>query len=102
MVLEIVQSYIAFLSEFFSLSDMAAAASSKAPSTLPKFLPTGSDSLTTSWHLIKLFGEVNECIVELLGLEVSNEMGAVLKELGETVTWKFEETICATWMRGMN
>lgn len=100
MVLGIVQSYISFLSEFFSLSDMAATAAATNSGQLPKFLPVGSDSLTTSHHLIRLLGEITECINELLGLEVSSETISSLKELLETVTWKFEETLCATWLRG--
>jgi len=100
MVLDMVRSYIALLSEFFSLSDMAAASSTTKSGALPTFLPVGSDTLTTSHHLIRILGEVTECVNELQGMEVSADMNSSLRELLETTTWKFEETLCATWLRG--
>lgn len=100
MVLDIVRSYIALLSEFFSLSDMAASSASAKNSGLPSFLPTGSDTLTTSHHLIRILGEITDCINEIQGMDVSADTTSSLRLLLETVTWKFEETLCATWLRG--
>jgi exocyst complex component 2 len=100
MVLDIVRSYISLLSEFFSLSDMAASSAASNKGVLPKFLPIGSDSLTTSHHLIRILGELTECVNEVLGLDVSSDTNSGLRALLETATWKFEETLCATWLRG--
>ncbi|PVG00796.1 hypothetical protein CPB86DRAFT_782356 [Serendipita vermifera] len=99
MVLDIVRSYISLLSEFFSLSDMAAASAAGNKGALPKFLPIGSDSLTTSHHLIRILGELTECINEILAMDVSSDTNSGLRALLETATWKFEETLCATWLR---
>jgi exocyst complex component 2 len=99
MVLDMVRSYIALLSEFFSLSDMAAASASKS-GVLPTFLPFGSDTLTTSHYLIRILGEITECVNELQGMDVSGDTNSSLRDLLETATWKFEETLCATWSRG--
>ena len=100
MVLDIVRSYIALLSEFFSLSDMAATSANTKNGTLPGFLPIGSDTLTTSHHLIRLLGEITDCINELQAMDVSADTNSSLRLLLETTTWKFEETLCATWLRG--
>ncbi|KAG8767750.1 hypothetical protein FRC15_005489, partial [Serendipita sp. 397] len=99
MVLDIVRSYIVLLSEFFSLSDMAASVASTKNATLPKFLPTGSDSLTACHYLTRILGEMTDSVNEILGMEVSDETNAGLRSLLETATWKFEETLCAVWLR---
>ncbi|CCA74454.1 related to Exocyst complex component Sec5 [Serendipita indica DSM 11827] len=99
MILDMIRSYVAHLSEFFSLSDMAASAANPKNAPLPKFLPTGTDSLTTSHHLIRILGEITECINELLSMDVSGDTNSGLRALLETATWKFEETLCATWLR---
>ena len=100
MILDMIRSYVAHLSEFFSLSDMAASAANSKNSPLPKFLPIGTDSLTTSHHLIRILSEITECINELLSMDVSGDTNSGLRALLETATWKFEETLCATWLRG--
>jgi exocyst complex component 2 len=100
MVLDMVRSYIALLSEFFSLSDMAAASAASKSGVLPAFLPIGSDTLTTSHYLIRILGEITECVNELQGMDVSADTNSSFRELLETATWKFEETLCATWLRG--
>ncbi|KAG8825992.1 hypothetical protein FRC18_010152 [Serendipita sp. 400] len=99
MVLDIVRSYIVLLSEFFSLSDMAASVASTKNATLPKFLPTGTDSLTACHYLTRILGEMTDSVNEILGMEVSDETNAGLRSLLETATWKFEETLCAVWLR---
>lgn len=101
MVLDIVRSYIALLSEFFTLSDMATSTNSTKPGSIPRFVPAGSDSLTTSFYLTRLLHEILECINEVTAMEVSADANAGLKALLETATWKFEEALCRTWYRGM-
>ncbi|KAG8807479.1 hypothetical protein FRC17_004444 [Serendipita sp. 399] len=99
MVLDIARSYIALLSEFFSLSDMAASVASSKNAAIPKFLPTGTDSLTSGHYLIRILGEMTESVNEIVGMEISDETNASLRSLLETATWKFEETLCAVWLR---
>jgi exocyst complex component 2 len=101
MVLKVVQQYIALLSEFFALSDMAASPSNQTASDgLPAFLPAGSDSLTTSYYLIKLLAEMTDCVSEVVAMEVSPEATTGLHTLLETARWKFEGALCEVWLRG--
>lgn len=101
MVLRVVQQYIALLSEFFTLSDMAASSPSQITSEgLPAFLPAGSDSLTTTHYLIKLLAEMTDCVNEVVAMEVSPDATTGLHTLLETARWKFEETLCEVWLRG--
>ena len=101
MILRVVQQYIALLSEFFTLSDMAASSSNQNTSDgLPAFLPAGSDSLTTSHYLVKLLAEMTDCVNEVVAMEVSPEATTGLHTLLETARWKFEEALCEVWLRG--
>ena len=101
MILRVVQQYIALLSEFFTLSDMAASSSNQNRSDgLPTFLPAGSDSLTTSHYLVKLLAEMTDCVNEIAAMEVSPEATTGLHTLLETARWKFEEALCEVWLRG--
>lgn len=100
MVLDMVRLYIAQLSEFFSLSDMAAATAAAKSDVIPAFLPLGSDSITTSHWLLRLLSEITECINEILAMDVSADTNSGLRALLETVTWKFNEALCAAWLRG--
>ena len=101
MILKVVQQYIALLSEFFTLSDMAASSSNQISSDgLPAFLPAGSDALTTSHYLTKLLAEMTDCVNEVVAMEVSPEATTGLHTLLETARWKFEEALCEVWLRG--
>ena len=104
MANEIAGSYIAALSEFFALSDPAAAV--KAPPKdgadilLPSFLPPGTNSLTTCHYMLKILGEITDCVNDITGLDLGSEATAMAKDFMEAVRWKFEETVCVTWLRG--
>lgn len=98
MATDIVKTYISLLSEFFDLSDMAVA--NKEVSE-PKFIPSGTNSLTTNYYLLKILQEINECIGDLGASDISSEAGAGLKELIDSVRWKFEDVLAFTWIRGM-
>lgn len=101
MILKIVQQYMTLLSEFFTLSDMAASSARQNTSDmLPSFVPRGSDSLTTSHYLVKLLAEMTDCVNEVVAMEVSPEATTGLKTLLETARWKFEEALCKVWLRG--
>jgi exocyst complex component 2 len=97
MATDIVKTYISVLSEFFGLSDMAVA---KTEASEPKFLPLGTSSLITSYYLLKILQEINECINDLGATEISSEASAGLKELMDSVRWKFEDVLAFTWVQG--
>ena len=82
------------------LSDMAIATSSHVISTAPPLFPTNSHSLSTAHYLMKILGELQECISELNGLEIASEVSSSLKGLLESTRWKFMEILVDAWLRG--
>ncbi|KAJ7775533.1 exocyst complex component sec5 [Mycena metata] len=102
MATDIVKLYISLLSQFFRLSDMAVMTSPGGSNSPPPSLPTNSNSLCTSYHLLKILGEVQETVTELNEMEISSEAASGLKGLLETTTWRFEDVLAASWLRDAN
>lgn len=101
MTADIIKTYIALLSDFFSLSDMAVTPSvPDGNSTEPSFLPPGTNSLTAGLYLGRTLQEVNDCVNELLTADMSNDASTVLKELSDSARWKFLDVLSLTWIRG--
>nr|ODN90071.1 exocyst protein [Cryptococcus depauperatus CBS 7841] len=110
MALEILKLYSTLLSSTFKLSDPAvaenASASSKAGKTsktpsIPSFVPVGTTVITACYFAEKIVEDVAECASELMGYEVGSEGGGGggIKDLVESLRWKMEEVIGATWTR---
>ncbi|KII91212.1 hypothetical protein PLICRDRAFT_173102 [Plicaturopsis crispa FD-325 SS-3] len=100
MALDVVKLYIALLSEFFTLSDMAVMASpSGSHNTTPPLLPAHSNAMTTSHYLMKILGEVQDSVNEVNGMEISNEAASGLKGLLESARWRFEDILTRAWLR---
>ncbi|TFY80240.1 hypothetical protein EWM64_g3773 [Hericium alpestre] len=103
MALEIVKLYISLLSEFFILSDMAVMTPpAAAGSNLPPNLPLHCNALTTAHYLMKMLGEIQECVNDVNAMEVSTETSATLKGLLESVRWRFEDILVQAWLRDAN
>lgn len=103
MALEIIKLYIALISDFFALSDMAVVAPPASPANvihLPPFIPPGSNSLVTSHYLVKLLAEITDCVNDITAIELSDEASVELKNLVDSSKWKFEDSFCAVWLRG--
>lgn len=103
MALDIVKLYISLLSQFFNLSDMAVM-STQSPSfsnATPTLLPENSPSLSTAHYLMKILGEIQECVNELNGMEISNDISLILKGLLDSAKWRFEDVLVAAWLRGI-
>jgi exocyst complex component 2 len=98
MALDVVKLYISLISEFFILSDMTVMASSK--SKVPPLLPARSHSMSTAYYLLKMLNDIQETVNELNLMEISNEASASLRNLLESVKWKFEDVLVAAWLRG--
>jgi exocyst complex component 2 len=96
MALDVVKLYISLISEFFILSDMTASPNSK----VPPLLPTGSHSMSTAYYLLKMLNDIQDTVNELNLMEISNETSASLKNLLESVKWRFEDVLVASWLRG--
>ena len=97
--MDIIATYISLLSQFFSLSDIAVA-SNEAGMTEPKFIPPGTNSLSTSLYLSRILQEITECINDLSASDISNDAATSLKEFMDSARWKFEDVLGYTWIRG--
>ena len=102
MALDIVKQYISLLSEFFLFSDAAIITSpSLGSSPTPPMLPRDSNSLTTLHHLTKILGEIQDCVNEVNGMEISSEATSSLKGFLESARWKFDDVLVHDWLRGL-
>ncbi|KAJ3732617.1 exocyst complex component sec5 [Lentinula guzmanii] len=98
MALDVVKLYISFLSQFFNLSDMAVMSSPSVPSpkdTSPTMLPSNSTSFSTAYYLLKILGEIQDCVNELNAMEISADISASLKGLLDSTKWRFEDVLIA-------
>ena len=101
MATGIVTQYISFLSEFFSLSNMAVTSpGGTAKMEEPSFLPPGTNSLLTSFYLVRILQDIAECVNDIGATEISSEAGAGLKELLDATRGRFEDVLAYTWLRG--
>jgi len=78
----------------------ATSAGGGQPAAEPRFLPPGTNSITTSHYLARILQEMTKCVNDVGGTEMSSEAGAGLKKLLETARWKFEDVLGFTWLRG--
>lgn len=106
MALEIIKAYTAILSQFFTLSDVAIAESSIKKEgedpPIPPFVPEGTTVIASCHYGEKVVEEVNDCAGDLMAVDVSGEAAASLKGLLDSLRWRFEEVVAATWARGMS
>ncbi|THH19659.1 hypothetical protein EW146_g1566 [Bondarzewia mesenterica] len=103
MALDVVKLYISLLSEFFVFSDMAVMTPSSSDSgDAPTLIPVHSNVMTTGHYLMKILGEVQECVNEINGMEVSTDTAASLKGLLESARWRFEDILVQRWLRDAN
>ncbi|KAH7868251.1 uncharacterized protein C8R40DRAFT_1164056 [Lentinula edodes] len=102
LALDIVKLYISFLSQFFNLSDMAVTSSPGIPSSndvISTLLPSNSISFSTVHYLLKIFGEIQDCVNELNAMEISGDVSASLKGLLDSTKWRFEDVLIVAWLR---
>jgi exocyst complex component 2 len=108
MTLDIITLYITLISQFFTLSS-----STHSPSVplhpsedqdpiipLPPFVPVDSNTATMGLWLVKTLNELTECVTEMGTLELPEEASGGLKEMVASTRWRFEEAVCAAWVRG--
>ncbi|ORX41152.1 exocyst complex component Sec5-domain-containing protein [Kockovaella imperatae] len=103
MCLDITKLYVSLLSQFFTLSDISVAESSIRKDTddpaIPDFVPVGSTVLTACQYAEKLVEEAGDHVGELIGLDIHPEAGQSLKNMLESLRWRMEEVVAATWTR---
>jgi exocyst complex component 2 len=104
MALDIVKTYITLLSQFFTLSDVAIAEAAikreGEDPPVPPFVPVGTTVIASGHYGEKVVDEVTECAGDLLAVDVSGEASTSLKGLLDSLRWRFEEVLAATWARG--
>lgn len=106
MALDIVNRYISLISQFFVLSEMVVMAAEKkngaaadAPAR-PLRLPGNSHSLSTAYHIQRIFSEVQDCVNEVTALDISAEVRSGLASLVDSVKWRFVDVLTNAWVRG--
>ncbi|WWC65439.1 uncharacterized protein I303_108057 [Kwoniella dejecticola CBS 10117] len=103
MGMEIIRLYIKDISQFFTLSDMPSASSSKVDSegeeNIPPFVPSGTRVITACYFAEKLVEEISDCANDLLGVDIGSEVRSGLGTFLDSLRWRFEEVICTTWAR---
>lgn len=112
MTQDIVTLYVTLFSQFFTLSSStnspanlstsfsAGDANSLLP--LPPFVPPASNAMTISHWLQKTLTELSDCVSELGPLDLASEANQSFKELVASTRWRFEEAVCAAWVRGLS
>ena len=104
MALEIIRLYTTTLSQIFTLSDVAIAEATIREDgedpPIPPFVPAGTTVMTACFFSEKLVEEVAECAGELMTVDVGGEAGQGLRSMLDSLRWRFEEVIAATWARG--
>lgn len=56
--------------------------------------------MSTAYYLLKMLNDIQDTVNELNLMEISNETSASLKNLLESVKWRFEDVLVAAWLRG--
>lgn len=56
--------------------------------------------MSTAYYLLKMLNDIQETVNELNLMEISNEASASLKNLLESVKWRFEDVLVVAWLRG--
>ncbi|KAH8116013.1 exocyst complex component Sec5-domain-containing protein, partial [Phellopilus nigrolimitatus] len=108
MASEVIRLYVALLSQFFTLSDMAVSSPTMrdslggAAAALPPFAPQRAHSLTTAYYLTRILAEIQECVSEIVAMDVSADASSGLKSLLESTRWRFEGTLTSVWLRDSN
>ncbi|KAK4057640.1 Exocyst complex component S5 [Microbotryomycetes sp. JL221] len=101
---DIVALYVTLLSTFFTLSSSTKPspdpnADPNATPPLPPFVPPTANAAANCHWLLKTLSELNECVNELVSLELAGEANQSLRELVSSTRWRFEEAICSSWVR---
>ncbi|ORY35859.1 exocyst complex component Sec5-domain-containing protein [Naematelia encephala] len=103
MALEVIKLYNTNLSQFFTLSDAALAGSTVRKDgedpPVPPFVPAGTTVLTACYFAEKIVEEVTDCAGELAAVDVGSEAGNGLRAMLDSLRWRFEEVLAATWAR---
>lgn len=65
------------------------------------FVLVGIFVIIVCYFVEKLVEDIFDCVGELVGYEVVNDLGNGMKGLVESMKWKMKEVIGVVWVRGM-
>jgi len=102
IALTIVRHYISLISQTFMLSDVIIMTSptSDSGNSRPPLLPVISNSLSTAYHLQRILAEVQDCVNDINSLDISTDVNQGMKNLLESVQWRFLDVLARDWLRG--
>lgn len=95
---ESVEAYIALLSQFFCLTDVALLARQPL-SPLASWVPAQTCSTTAAYYMRAALTELNEAVTDLVALGIGSTPGS-LKNLLANLRFAFTETLCQLWQAG--
>lgn len=105
MAFEIVRAYTTTLSQLLTLSDVAIAEAAIRREgddlPIPSFVPPGTSVLTACHFSERIIADVSDFTGEMIAVDVGNEAANSLRAMLESMRWRLEEVIAATWARGM-
>lgn len=99
MAQDIIKLYVSLVSEFFALSDKSVQSPSSTEPLPPPFVPQGGSSLTVSYYLMRILGEINECVNDVAGVELGVDANSTMKSLLESARWRFEDALASSWCK---
>lgn len=109
MTNDIINLYISLLSQFFRLSSatispiITPGKNADADTGLPSFMPPHANAMTSGNWLLKVIAEINDTLNEVGSLSnLPNDCKSSLKEFINSARWKFTDSICLAWIRGVS
>lgn len=107
MASDVIRLYISLISQFFTLSDMAVT-SPKADSVVggviisfPPFVPQRAHALTSGHYLTRVLSEIQDCVNEIIAMDISSDVNSGVRGLLESARWRFEGALTNVWLRGL-
>ena len=67
----------------------------------PPFVPQRAHSMTTAYYLTKVLSEIQDCVNEVVAMNISSDVSSGMKELLESARWRFEGALTNVWLRGI-
>ncbi|EJD05538.1 uncharacterized protein FOMMEDRAFT_152861 [Fomitiporia mediterranea MF3/22] len=105
MASDVIRLYISLISQFFTLSDVAVSSpdldgtAGGATTPFPPFVPQRAHALTTAHYLTRVLAEIQECVNEIVAMDVSSDANSGMKNFLESARWRFEAALTNVWKR---
>ena len=68
--------------------------------SVPPFVPKSSNSLTAAYYLTRILSEIQDCVNEVIAMDISTDATSGMKSLLESTRWSFEGALTSVWLRG--